>query len=118
VKKFAKGANQITDDDVDEIISSMGRPEDFEAEDAAATAGASTQSTAQDFSYTEKRTRRRLYRDSSDKFIGGVCSGIANYLNTDPAIVRILFAIVTFGRFWPWISYLYFIVDHPAYQRP
>ena len=98
-EKVRKGANQITDDDVDEIISSMGRPEDFEAEDAAATAGASTQSTAQDFSYTEKRTKRRLYRDSSDKFIGGVCSGIANYLNTDPAIVRILFAIVTFGGF-------------------
>jgi phage shock protein PspC (stress-responsive transcriptional regulator) len=97
-EKVRKGANQITDDDVDEIISSMGRPEDFDAEDAAA-AGTSTQSTAQDFSYTEKRIRRRLYRDSSDKFIGGVCSGIANYLNTDPAIVRILFAIVTFGGF-------------------
>jgi phage shock protein PspC (stress-responsive transcriptional regulator) len=40
-----------------------------------------------------------LYRDSSDKFIGGVCSGIAAYLNVDPAIVRILFAIITFGGF-------------------
>src|SRR5438477_2618025 len=97
-EKVRKGANNITDADVDEIISSMGRPEDFDAEDAAATTG-TTQGTAQDFSYTEKRTRRRLYRDSSDKFIGGVCSGIANYLNTDPAIVRILFAIVTFGGF-------------------
>src|SRR4029078_12143370 len=27
------------------------------------------------------------------------CSGIANYLNTDPAIIRILFAIITFGGF-------------------
>jgi phage shock protein PspC (stress-responsive transcriptional regulator) len=32
-------------------------------------------------------------------FIGGVCSGIAGYLNVDPAIVRILFAIITFGGF-------------------
>src|SRR5207237_1199523 len=33
------------------------------------------------------------------KFIGGVCSGIAAYLNVDPAIIRILFAIITFGGF-------------------
>ena len=45
------------------------------------------------------KEKRRLYRDSSDKFIGGVCSGIAAYLNVDPAIVRILFAIITFGGF-------------------
>ena len=36
---------------------------------------------------------------SLDKMIGGVCSGIANYLGTDPAIVRILFAIISFGGF-------------------
>src|SRR5258705_3313617 len=97
-EKVRKGSTAITDEDINEIIASMGRPEDFDAE-AAETADTSKQSTAQDFSYTERRSRRRLYRDSSDKFIGGVCSGIANYLNTDPAIVRILFAIVTFGGF-------------------
>jgi phage shock protein PspC (stress-responsive transcriptional regulator) len=31
--------------------------------------------------------------------IGGVCAGIANYMNVDPAIVRLLFAIITFGGF-------------------
>lgn len=97
-EKVRKGSAAITDQDIDEIIASMGRPEDFDAE-TVESAGTSKQSTAQDFTYSEKRNRRRLYRDSSDKFIGGVCSGIANYLNTDPAIVRILFAIVTFGGF-------------------
>src|SRR3712207_9527842 len=28
-----------------------------------------------------------------------VCSGIANYINVDPAIVRLLFAIITLGGF-------------------
>ena len=97
-EKVRKGSAAITDEDINEIIASMGRPEDFEAE-AAESADKSKQNAAQDYSYTERRSRRRLYRDSSDKFIGGVCSGIANYLNTDPAIVRILFAIVTFGGF-------------------
>ena len=98
-EKVRKGATCVTDADIDEIIASMGRPEDFEAEAAEATADTSKQNTRQEYSYTGKRSRGRLYRDSSDKFIGGVCSGIANYLNTDPAIIRILFAIITFGGF-------------------
>ena len=76
----------------------MGRPEDFDA-DAAEPTDPSQAGQQQQYSYTETRSTKRLYRDSSDKFIGGVCSGIAAYLNVDPAIVRILFAIITFGGF-------------------
>ena len=35
---------------------------------------------------------RRLYR-SSNKILGGVCSGIADYFNTDPTIIRILWVL-------------------------
>lgn len=96
-EKVRKGAAAITDADVDEIAASMGRPEDFEAEAAESTE--TTKQTQQEYTYAERKTRRRLYRDTSDKFIGGVCSGIAAYLNVDPAIVRILFAIISFGGF-------------------
>src|SRR5436190_61325 len=105
-----KGSQAVTDEDVNQIIASMGRPEDFEAEAAETAAGTSSAQTAQEnYTYTETRRRkRRLYRDSSDKFIGGVCSGIANYLNTDPAIIRILFAIITFGGFG--VGFLIYII--------
>ena len=103
-EKVRKGADSITDADVNEIANSMGRPEDFEGEEikeqsyasTASSAGSSQQSTQ---SQAPPRAKRGLYRDTSDKFIGGVCSGIAAYLNVDPAIVRILFAIITFGGF-------------------
>jgi phage shock protein PspC (stress-responsive transcriptional regulator) len=99
-EKVRKGATCITEADVEEIAASMGRPEDFDAADAEATsADSSKQGPDPDYTYSQGKSRGRLYRDSSDKFIGGVCSGIANYLNTDPAIVRILFAIITFGGF-------------------
>ncbi|MDP4263712.1 MAG: PspC domain-containing protein [Bacteroidota bacterium] len=98
-EKVRKGASCVTDADIDEIVAAMGRPEDFEAADVEAAADISKQNTRQEYSYTERKSRGRLYRDSSDKFIGGVCSGIANYLNIDPAIVRILFAIIAFGGF-------------------
>ena len=104
-EKIRKGASTATEADVEEIITSMGKVEDFEAEEVAEAKDSNQQSgqqgnqQSQNYSYTEKKSRGRLYRDSSDKFIGGVCSGIAAYMNVDPAIVRILFAIITFGGF-------------------
>jgi phage shock protein PspC (stress-responsive transcriptional regulator) len=106
-EKVRKGASSITDADVDEIAASMGRPQDFEAEAAEEkNSSAGTSSTAQSTAgpqtsqaHSKSSGKGRLYRDTSDKFIGGVCSGLANYMNVDPAIVRILFAIVTFGGF-------------------
>jgi len=41
---------------------------------------------------------KRLYRSESDKKISGVCGGIAEYLDADPTIVRLVavaFIIVT-----------------------
>ena len=37
---------------------------------------------------------RRLYRNPKDKILGGVCSGIANYFDIDPVIVRLVFAFM------------------------
>lgn len=97
--RVRRGAAAVTEADMEEIISAMGRVEDFAEVDAEdATTGAGTTTAA----YTatgKERFKGRLYRDTSDKILGGVCSGIANYLNVDPAIIRLLFAIITFGGF-------------------
>ncbi|RYF88654.1 MAG: PspC domain-containing protein, partial [Chitinophagaceae bacterium] len=113
--KIRKGAASVTDEDINEIIKSMGRPEDFD--DTASDTSDNTQQTKQDasYAYTEKKEKKRLYRDSSDKFIGGVCSGLAAYLNVDPAIVRILFAIITFGGFGlGFVAYILLWIILPA----
>lgn len=94
-EKIRKGAPHINDADVDEMISAMGWPEDFDQE--AGTQGGGTQYT--DKSGYNTNAKRRLYRDESNKMIGGVCSGIASWLNIDPTIVRVLFAIISFGGF-------------------
>jgi len=36
---------------------------------------------------------KRLYRSKKDKIIGGVCGGIAEYLNIDPTLIRFLWVI-------------------------
>jgi len=108
-EKIRKGAAAITDEDVNEVIASMGTVEDFEAEEkenAASATTASAQDNQQNYTYAEKNPRGRLYRDSNDRFIGGVCSGIASYLNVDPAVVRLLFAIIGFGAGIGFLAYI------------
>lgn len=36
---------------------------------------------------------KRLYRNTSDKVIGGVASGLASYFKLDPILVRLLFVV-------------------------
>lgn len=42
---------------------------------------------------------KKLYRNTSNKMVAGVCSGLADYLNLDPTIVRLawLFAVCCAG---------------------
>ena len=97
-----KGNTCITDETVESIIKSMGRPEDFEAEESA---GSETSYNHQNYnqesssSYTSSTPKNRLYRADNDKVLGGVCAGLANYLRVDATVVRVLFAIITFGGF-------------------
>ena len=37
---------------------------------------------------------KKLYRNTSNKMIAGVCSGLAEYLNIDPTIVRLIWALI------------------------
>jgi len=37
--------------------------------------------------------RKKLVRSRKDKYLGGVCGGIAEYLNTDPTLIRLLFVL-------------------------
>jgi phage shock protein C len=39
--------------------------------------------------------KKRLYR-SDNRVIAGVCSGVAEYFNVDPVIVRVIWAILIF----------------------
>ena len=33
---------------------------------------------------------KKLYRNTEDKMLGGVCSGLAEYFDLDPTLVRLL----------------------------
>ena len=96
--KLKKGSVCITEVDIESIISSIGRPADFDAQDGfeASTSQSqqngnqnTTDNTNSNF-YRNGNIPKRLYRDEQNKVLGGVCSGIANYFVIEPWIVRIL----------------------------
>ena len=39
---------------------------------------------------------KKLYKATTDRKLCGVCAGVANYLNIDPTVVRLLWALITF----------------------
>jgi len=63
-----------------------------------------------DENHTNEDFDNKLYRDSSNRILGGVCSGIAQYFKIDPIIVRILFFLFSgFGL----IAYLILWIGVP-----
>ena len=38
---------------------------------------------------------KKLQRSRSNKLLGGVCGGLANYIGIDPTLVRIIWVIVS-----------------------
>lgn len=73
---------------VKEIIQQMGDPAQFEQEEEEERPTS-----------TYSKTKRVLYRDSENKWLGGVCSGLGAYFDVDTIWIRIafLFAFFTFG---------------------
>jgi phage shock protein C len=49
---------------------------------------------------------RKLYRNSKDKIIAGVCSGLGEYLNIDPVIIRIIALALFFMQGFGLLTYI------------
>ena len=43
--------------------------------------------------------QKKLYRSASDRKLAGVCGGVARYLNMDPTVIRVLWAIISLFAF-------------------
>lgn len=97
-------------DDVNNIIKEMGTLDDFKEayndfEINEPKSGGQESST--------KENKKRIYRNSSDKVIAGVASGLANYFSVDPIIFRLLFIASIFTGFGI-IAYLIFWIGIPS----
>jgi phage shock protein PspC (stress-responsive transcriptional regulator) len=85
VSRQGEGNRVVTLALIEEIIRTLGEPADFDDQ-------------VQEPVSSERRYRKRLYRDPDDKVLGGVAGGMGAYFNTDPLWFRIIFiALTIFG---------------------
>jgi phage shock protein PspC (stress-responsive transcriptional regulator) len=103
----------VSTDDVREVLTILGNPEDIGGRKDTGYNTSSRHSSR----YTGGRRSRRMYRDSEDKPVGGVCSGMAYYFNTDPLLIRILFVIALFMGFG-FLLYIILWIILPVAQTP
>ena len=100
----------ISSEDVRAVLITMGAPEDI------------GEKKHEHYSHSGRdrfagKRHSRMYRDSEDKPIGGVCSGLAFYFNTDPLLIRILFIIALFVGFG-FLVYIVLWIALPLAQTP
>lgn len=97
-----KGYSQvITIEDVNEVISQLGEPSQINGDEKEQKAAGNKNSYSQDES-----APKRLFRDPDNKYIGGVCGGLAAYFNIDPTLVRLLFVLLIFAAGSTILAYL------------
>ncbi|MFC5283758.1 PspC domain-containing protein [Pedobacter alpinus] len=74
----------IIETDVELIITKMGKASDFETEEEE-----NFKSIVEETNFSKK-----LFRDTEDRIIGGVCSGIAHYFDVEAKWIRIAFVVL------------------------
>lgn len=88
--KAAKSNQVIVIEDIDRVIETLGKPEDFN--DDKSESKTAENYSHQTFTGTYNK-KRRVYRNSDDKVFGGVCSGIGMYFDFDPLWLRLAFGV-------------------------
>ncbi len=64
-------------------------------------------------------SEKRMVRNPEDKMLFGVCSGLADYLNIDTVIVRLVFVLlVVFGNGLGLLVYILLAILMPEVEAP
>lgn len=88
-----QGRQAITMADVDHVKQVMGQPEDYVDDEA----GTATDGGGYSRSFRTNGKHKRLFRNTDDRWIGGVLSGVAAYFGHNPLWYRIAFILVLVG---------------------
>jgi len=78
----------VNENDISEITKIMGKPEDYLVDEEIFD---------DEPKYRPSSNSKKLFRDGEDKFLGGVCSGLAHYVGMDTIWMRIIWLVLLFG---------------------
>lgn len=94
LEKRANDQQVISITHVDEVISIMGQPEDYEVDEEIFEGD--RKSAAQEI---KNRFNKPLFRDTLNGYVGGVCAGLGHFLAIDAVWVRVIFVLLSFIMF-------------------
>lgn len=106
-ERLQKGKNVINIEDVEEVINILGKPNQFNEEEEA------EQKTTPK---SDKKIKRKYYRDTDNAVLGGVAAGLAALLGWDVVLVRVLLiviALTVYGTIIP-IYLIVWLIAPPA----
>ncbi|MEM9686499.1 MAG: PspC domain-containing protein [Bacteroidota bacterium] len=104
-EKMEHDKQVIGNKEVDEVIAVMGQPEDYLVDEEIFE--------DQPKGNQNRKVAKQLFRDTKNKYIGGVCSGLGHYLNIDAIWVRLLFILFTIFSGFGIIVYILFWILVP-----
>ncbi|MDU1891618.1 MAG: PspC domain-containing protein [Dysgonomonas sp.] len=76
--------------DAQEIIKIMGNPKDFD--DTSSFSDDAIKEGNNNGGFSSDYFKKRLMRDTDNKIVGGVCSGLSHYFKIDAVAIRLVFA--------------------------
>ena len=109
-EKIHRASQVITLKELDEVISVMGQPEDYKVDEEIFNDSAPNE---------KKQTKRpsshkQVFRDTDDKFIAGVSSGLGHYFGIDAIWIRLVWvALVFLGFGAPILIYILLMILIP-----
>lgn len=77
----------IIEEDVEEVIQIMGKPEDYNID-------GETESNSENETYYTFPKVKKLYRDKENSLLGGVLAGFGHYFKIDVVWLRVLFLLL------------------------
>jgi phage shock protein PspC (stress-responsive transcriptional regulator) len=85
LERGVSGEKVVLPEDVQYLKDQLGDPDDFSEDE---------KDVAEEYSKSDDKASRKLFRDTDNSYIAGVASGLANYTGLDVTIVRLLFVVV------------------------
>lgn len=108
LSKLSDGKQVIVTEDVEELIATMGTVKDFEAQIEVDVDDQPAHKEKQEEQQSDAKNEqasstggsdqaKRLYRNTKQRVLGGVASGIAYYFSVDPLWIRLIFLAMFFN---------------------
>ena len=85
-KERLGGREVVSESDVEHIIEVMGKPEQYVDEEDSV-----------EYSSANRGNKKKLYRDTDSRVLGGVLSGIAHYIGVESWITRVAWLLMFFA---------------------